>query len=67
MVGPKTGGPKVMNREEKLFELARITKRLRDLLGSERLPEAYVQGYNQLMTELFHQGEDLKLKEEKHE
>lgn len=52
-----------MNREEKLFELARITKRLRDLLGSERLPEAYVQGYNQLMTELFYHGEDTELKD----
>lgn len=47
-----------MNREEKLFELARITKRLRDLLGSEYLPAADVRRYNQLMTELFYQGED---------
>ena len=42
-----------MSREEKMAELARITKRLRDRLGSEYLPEADTRRYNHLMYELF--------------
>ena len=55
-----------MNREEKLIELARITKRLRDLLGSERLPEPYVRWYNQLMYELYGLVENPESQEAKH-
>ncbi len=42
-----------MSREEKLMELARITKRLRDRIGSDNLPAADTTRYNQLMEELF--------------
>ena len=54
-----------MNREEKLRELARITKRLRDNIGQEFLPAADVRRYNHLMGELFEMGEDPELKEAK--
>ena len=46
-----------MSREEKMAELARITKRLRDRLGSEYLPEADTRRYNHLMYELY--GDDI--------
>ena len=46
-----------MNRDEKTAELARITKRLRDRLGSEVLPEADTRRYNHLMYELY--GDEL--------
>lgn len=55
-----------MTREEKLIELARITKRLRDWLGSECLPEPYVRGYNQLMYELYGLVENPESQEAKH-
>jgi hypothetical protein len=46
-----------MNREEKMAKLTRITKRLRDRLRSEYLPEAGTRRYNHLMLELF--GDEL--------
>lgn len=55
-----------MSREEKLREMARIIKRLRDSLGDTYLPAADVRRYNHLMAELFGLGEDQKLQEAKH-
>lgn len=54
-----------MNREEKLREMARIIKRLRDSLGDTYLPVADVRRYNHLMAELFGLGEDPELQEAK--
>ena len=54
-----------MNREEKLHELARTTKRLRDCLGSIYLPASDTRRYNHLMWELYELGEDLELQEAK--
>ena len=52
-----------MTREEKLTELARITKRLRDWLGSEYLPASDVRRYNKLMAELYGIGDEPELLE----
>ena len=52
-----------MTREEKLTELARITKRLRDWLGSEYLPASDVRRYNQLLAELYGIGDEPELLE----
>ena len=53
-----------MTREEKLTELARITKRLRDRLGSECLPAADVRRYNILLTKLYGIGDEPEFDEE---
>ena len=55
-----------MNREEKLREMARIIKRLRDSLGDTYLPAADVRRYNHLMAELFGLGEDPELQDGTH-
>jgi hypothetical protein len=54
-----------LTREEKLTELARITKRLRDYIGSTYLPSADTRRYNQLMAELYGIGEDPEVQEAK--
>ena len=55
-----------MNREEKLIELARLIRSLREQLGSGYLPAADTRRYNALMKELYGDGEDPEIQEGKH-
>ena len=56
-----------MNREEKLIELARLIRSLREKLGIEYLPAADTRRYNDLMKDLYGDGEDPEILEGKDE